>query len=56
MSITLDDLQYLECTLCDHICEVFEAMPDNGTVEWDLRKIDLINRVLGELGNVEVSV
>lgn len=55
MSMTLDELRYLECTLCDHICEAFEAMPDNGTVDWGLRKMDLIKRVRGELDNMEIS-
>lgn len=52
----LEELQYLEMALCDHISEVFEKMPDNGTVDWDLRKIDLINRVLGELSNITVEI
>lgn len=54
--MTIDELQYLESALCDHISEVFEKMPDNGTVDWDLRKMDLINRVLGELSNIVVEI
>lgn len=52
----LEELQYLEMSLCDHISDVFENMPDAGTTEWDLRKIDLINRVLGELSNISVEI
>ena len=52
----LVELQYLEMSLCDHISDVFETMPDAGTTEWDLRKVDLINRVLGELSNIAVEL
>lgn len=52
----LEELQYLETSLCDHISDVFEDMPDAGTIDWDLRKIDLINRVLSELSNVPVEI
>lgn len=52
----LEQLQYLECQLCDIISDVFESMPDNGTVEWDLRKVDLINRVMNELSDIEVEL
>lgn len=51
-----EELQYLEMSLCDHISDVFETMPDAGTTEWDLRKVDLINRVLDELNNVVVEL
>ncbi len=54
--MTIDELQYLECTLCDHISDVFDQMPDNGTTAWDLRKLDLINRVMGELSNIGVEL
>nr|DAD80298.1 MAG TPA: hypothetical protein [Caudovirales sp. ctTqA28] len=52
----LEQLQYLECQLCDLISESFDSMPDNGTTEWDLRKLDLINKVMNELSNIEVEV
>lgn len=52
----LEELQYLEASLCDHISDVFDNMPDAGTTEWNLRKVDLINRVLGELSNIAVEL
>lgn len=52
----LEELQFLEMSLCDHISDVFETMPDAGTTEWDLRKVDLINRVLGELSNIAIEL
>lgn len=52
----LEQLQYLECQLCDIISESFDSMPDNGTIEWDLRKLALINKVMNELSNIEVEV
>lgn len=52
----LDDLQQLEGALYDHVSEVFDSMPDNGTTEWNLRKLELINRILGELGNVVIEL
>lgn len=52
----LEELQYLEASLCDHISDVFDNMPDAGTTDWDLRKVDLINRVLGELSNIAVEL
>lgn len=54
--MTIDELQYLEMSICDHIGDVFDKMPDAGTTEWDLRKVDLINRVMGELSNIVVEV
>lgn len=52
----IEELQYLEMSLCDHVSEVFDAMPDAGGTEWDLRKLDLINRVMAELSNIVVEV
>ncbi len=52
----LAELQYLECALCDHVDVVFEKMPDNGTVDWDLRKLDLVNRIMAELSNITVEL
>ncbi|ALA45576.1 hypothetical protein ABY59_0200009 [Enterobacter phage phiEap-2] len=51
----LAELQYLECALCDHVDDVFEKMPDNGTIDWDLRKVDLINRIMSELSNITIE-
>ncbi len=52
----LAELQYLECALCDHVDVVFEKMPDNGTKDWDLRKLDLVNRIMAELSNITVEL
>lgn len=52
----IEELQYLECQLCDIISDSFDSMPDNGTTEWDLRKLDLINKVMAELGNIVVEL
>lgn len=54
--MTIDELQHLECTLCDLISDSFEKMPDSGTTEWDLRKLDLINKVMDELSNITVEI
>ena len=54
--MTIDELQHLESTLCDIISDSFDSMPDAGTTEWDLRKLDLINKVMGELSNITVEL
>ena len=54
--MTIDELQHLECTLCDLISNSFDSMPDNGTTDWDLRKVDLINKVMGELSNIVIDL
>lgn len=54
--MTIDELQHLECTLCDLISNCFDSMPDNGTTEWDLRKVDLINKVMSELSNITIDI
>lgn len=54
--MTIDEIQYLECTLCDIISDSFDNMPDAGTTEWDLRKLDLINKVMSELSNIVIDV
>lgn len=54
--MTIDELQHLETTLCDLISDSFDSMPDAGTTEWDLRKVDLINKVMGELSNITVEL
>lgn len=53
--MTIDELQHLECTLCDIISDSFDSMPDRGTTEWDLRKVELINKVMAELSNIIVE-
>lgn len=52
--MTIDELQELECNLCDLISNSFDSMPDNGTADWDVRKVDLINKVMGELSNIAI--
>lgn len=54
--MTIDELKYLEMSICDHISDVFDKMPDAGTTEWDLRKLDLINKVMAELSNIVVEL
>lgn len=54
--MTIDELQHLECTICDLISDSFDSMPDNGTTAWDLRKLELINKVMGELSNITVEI
>lgn len=54
--MTIDELQYLECTLHDHVSYVFDQMQDAGTTEWDLRKMELINRILSELDNITIEL
>lgn len=54
--MTLDELQYLECTSCDHVSDIFDQMPDAGTTEWDLRKLRLINHIIDELGNMTIEL
>ena len=50
-----DELMCLEDQLCELISDSFDTMPDKGTTEWDLRKIELINSVINLLGQIEVS-
>lgn len=54
--MTIDELQHLECTICDMISDSFDSMPDNGTTAWDLRKLELINKVIGELSDITVEI
>lgn len=54
--MSIDDLQHLECTICDLISDSFDSMPGNGTTAWDLRKLELINKVMGELSNITVEI
>lgn len=53
--MSIDELMCLEDQLCELISDSFDTMPDNGTTEWDLRKLDLINKVQNLLGQIEVS-
>lgn len=53
--MTIDELQHLECALCDIISDSFDLMPDAGTTRWDLQKVDLINKVMSELSNIVVE-
>lgn len=52
----IEELQHLECVLCDIISDSFDQMPNAGSVAWDLQKVDLINKVMGELSNVAVEL
>lgn len=55
MQMTVDELVCLEDQLCELISDSFDSMPDAGTSEWDIRKIELINKVAGLLGQIEVA-
>lgn len=53
--MSIDELMCLEDQLCELISDSFDTMPDEGTTEWDLRKLELINKVQNLLGQIEVS-
>ena len=53
--MNVDELMCLEDQLCELISDSFDSMPDAGTCEWDIRKLELINKVVGLLGQIEVS-
>ena len=53
--MNVDELMCLEDQLCELISDSFDSMPDAGTCEWDIRKLELINKVVGLLGQIEVA-
>lgn len=54
--MTIDEIQYLECEICEIVSQIFDVMPENGTSEWDCRKIDAINKVMVALSNISIEV
>lgn len=53
--MTRDEVMCLEDQLCELISDSFDTMPDHGTCEWDLRKLELINKVIGLVGQIECT-
>lgn len=47
--MTIDEVHFLEREIREIIDEIFDDMPDNGTSQWDCRKIDAINKVMAVL-------
>lgn len=52
----IDEIQYLECEICEIVSQIFDGMPESGTSEWDCRKIDAINKVMAVLSNITIEV
>lgn len=52
----LEELQHLECTLCDVISYYWDKLPNAGTASWDVAKLEMINAVLAELGQMEIEL
>lgn len=52
----LEELQHLECNICDVISYYLDKFPGAGTSEWGVAKVELINAVLAELGQMEIEI
>lgn len=53
--MTRDEVMCLEDQLCELISDSFDTMPDRGSCAWDVRKLELINKVIGLVGQIECT-
>lgn len=50
-----DELMCLEDQICELISDSFDGMPGAGTCAWDIRKMELINKVASLIGQMEAT-
>lgn len=52
----LEEIQHLECSICDVISYYWDKLPNAGSTSWDVAKLEMINAVLAELSQIEIEL